>query len=92
MRRRHRRKHHPATSCGCPDGSRKVPTGKQDGKSRGRGWGCLGTGLTRTGKPIPRFLPPVCALPEAGPVTQWKKPKKGKRSKKPAAQLPLFEV
>lgn len=92
MRRRHRRVHHPATSCGCPEGSRKVSTCKKtSGLCKGRKWGCLGTGTTTKGKRIPRFVKMTCSS-EAGPVQQWGEGKRKPRKRSKAETSSLFAL
>ncbi len=62
-KRKHRRVRKSWEGCGCPKGTKKVTTCSiKNGKKvcRGRGWGCLGVGKSKTGKPTPRFFAAVC--------------------------------
>jgi hypothetical protein len=67
MRRKHRRKYSTDATCGCPPGTKKVDTcsTKRGTKvCRGRGFGCLGIGTSKRGKPTPRWFPMSCQEPD----------------------------
>lgn len=53
--------------CKCPAKATKVSTctKTEDGARvcKGRGWGCLGEGKSKTGKPMRRFVKAVCPAP-----------------------------
>ena len=66
-RRKHRRKYSKEATCGCPPGTKQVDTCSTKRGTRvcrGRGFGCLGVGTSKKGKPTPRWFPMVCKEPD----------------------------
>lgn len=88
-RRKHRRRYSKDAVCGCPKGTKKVSTCTvKNGVKvcRGRGFGCIGEGVTKKGTPTPRWFPMECVEPkvkrlpkQADPVVLLPSPSKKRR-------------